>query len=109
MKRMVGLALLLGGCAEMDPYTRPGVWHPEAVNARNLAAMVVDPEDLRRGHGDAGPDSLLAVQAADRLYSGTARPLPRLDDGAAPGATQGAAAAPAAAPQTAGPAAPGGG
>ncbi len=104
MKTLLMLSLLLAGCAEMDPYTRSGVWHPEAVNARNLAAMVANPEDLRRGHGDPGPDSQLATQAAVRLYTGTAKPLPPLNDAAAPAALPGAA--PTAAPAAASPTAP---
>src|ERR1700722_18591537 len=40
------LLLALAGCAQTDPYTRPGAWRPNGANDANLRAMVVVPSDL---------------------------------------------------------------
>jgi hypothetical protein len=102
MKTTFVLLALTGytaGCAYTDPYTRAGMWQPNGANAVNLAAMVADPADLLRGHGDPGPQSALATAAVNRLLSGRPKPLPALSGDAAPGSgsSNAAAAAPAAA------------
>jgi hypothetical protein len=91
--------LLLGGCAQIDPYTREDMWQPNGANSLNLAAMVVQPSDLIRGHGDPGPQPVLASIAVGRLLLGVPKPLPPVSDDSAPG---GGGAGPAAAPPPAG-------
>ncbi len=69
-------ALLLAGCADTDPYRRAGQWQPTGANSLNLAAMVVNPRDLIRGHGDRASDGSESVAGVTRLWSGRVTPLP---------------------------------
>lgn len=80
------LVALTAGCAEIDPYRREGMWQPEGINSRNLAAMVIRPADLLRGQGDAGATGQTSTAAVIRLFSDTPRQLPALSPGVAPGA-----------------------
>jgi hypothetical protein len=66
---------LLAGCAQTDPYQRPGMWRPDAVNDGNIAAMVQDPRDLVRGHPAQGPEWTTGTAAVDRLWQDKPRPL----------------------------------
>ena len=93
MKPAFILLLALCGCAQVDPYTRTGMWQPAGVNSRNLDAMVVNPADLLRGRGAAGAQSTTATAAVERLLTGTQTPLPSLSADAAPGAASSSAAA----------------
>ena len=90
MNARLAAALLLtamaGGCAQVDPYTRDGMWQPEGVNDQNLAAMVAQPTDLLHGHGESLPQPRLASVAVTRLLSGTPTPLPPISADVAPGA-----------------------
>ncbi|TDG30503.1 hypothetical protein [Paracraurococcus ruber] len=70
------LPLLLGGCEAADAYHRPGTWRPEAANERNLRAMLVRPEELVRGTGEAGAQGATAAQAIERLRADRVKPLP---------------------------------
>ncbi|HUB14306.1 MAG TPA: hypothetical protein VMB34_20310 [Acetobacteraceae bacterium] len=70
------LAGFTAGCAAIDPYQRAGMWRPEGVNDGNIAAMVQDPRDLARGHGDAGPRWNTGEAAVDRLWRDKVKPLP---------------------------------
>lgn len=70
------LALGLAGCAEIDPYQRPGDWHPLGANAANLRAMAADPRDLDFGQGGAVPSGDLAGVAVARLRADKVKPLP---------------------------------
>ena len=69
---------LLAGCT-IDPFDRPGVWRPGGVNDANLAVMAADPNDLVRGHGEAGADGQLATAPVTRLREDRVKPLPALD------------------------------
>ncbi len=98
MRVVLILLVFAGGtsaCSQLDPYSRTGMWQPEGTNSVNLAVMAAYPRDLLRGHGDPGPQPVLATAAARRLLAGVPKPLPVLSADAAPGS--GAAAAPAAA------------
>jgi len=77
--------LPLSGCAQVDPYTRTGMWQPGGVNARNLAAMVVQPTDLLRGRGSEQAQGVTSTSAVMRLLNGTPTPLPTLSASSAPG------------------------
>ena len=59
-----------------DPYSRPGTWIPEHNNDSNLRAMVADPADLQRGHGDNIAIGATAAAAVDRLMNDKVKPLP---------------------------------
>lgn len=69
-------ALLLAGCAETDPYLRPGQWQPTGANAINLAAMVANPHDLLRGRGTNGTPAVEAAPPIQRYWSGNRTALP---------------------------------
>jgi type IV pilus biogenesis protein CpaD/CtpE len=74
---IAGLGLgWLCGCAETDPYQRPGLWQPEGVNAGNIATMAQDPRDLIRGHATPGPEWRSGAAAVDRWWNDKAKPLP---------------------------------
>ena len=83
------LCFTLAGCHEYDTYNRPGVWHPDAANAANIAAMASRPEDLIRGHGAGETDGRAAVGAIDRLWPDSS---PTATGPAAPTAAKGFAA-----------------
>lgn len=72
----IAVLLLLAGCAETDPYLRPGMWQPSGVNNINLAAMVANPNDLIRGRGNRGVYGAQATAPVARLWSGVLTPLP---------------------------------
>ena len=73
---LAGLVLLLGGCAETDPYRRIGAWQPNGANSLNLAAMLVQPRDLIRGRGTTGTPGVEATPAVTRFWAGRPAPLP---------------------------------
>ena len=80
LRKLQGPVLLmlpvLAGCATLDPYERPGQWQPVGANARNLAAMVANPRDLIRGHGDARVTGVQATTPVTALLAGKPAPLP---------------------------------
>ena len=81
MMRGPVLALLLlppalSGCATLDPYEKPGQWQPVGANARNLAAMVANPHDLLRGHGDGRITGAQATTPVTALLAGKPAALP---------------------------------
>jgi hypothetical protein len=67
---MVAGAAALGGCAQIDPYTRQGIWQPSGVNDANLAAMVVDKSDLWYGRGNSSGSVRTATRAVERHWQG---------------------------------------
>ncbi len=71
-------ACSLSGCAGAvgDPFARAGTWTIEHNNDTNLQAMVANPADLQRGHGDGTAIGETAVTAIDRLRAGKVRALP---------------------------------
>lgn len=74
----LALAPLLGGC---DPYERKGTWSlpPDNLGANdtNLRAMLVNPSDLTRPHGDEETSvGALSGRPVRQLYSGHRAPLP---------------------------------
>lgn len=106
MRAALALLLALTGCAQVDPYTRTGMWQPGGVNSLNLAAMVANPHDLMQGRGSAGAQGTTATAAVERLLAGVPTPLPSVSAATTPGSGAGnAAAGPAPAP-AAGSAAP---
>jgi hypothetical protein len=75
--RAIPLALLLAltACNQVEPYARPGEWHPLGANAANLRAMVADPGDLYEGRGANSSPGDLAAAAVARLRAGMVKPL----------------------------------
>jgi hypothetical protein len=65
----------MAGCAQTDPYQRIGAWQPSGVVDGNLAAMVADPRDLIRGHGDPTPEPHAAPLAVQRLWADKTKPF----------------------------------
>ena len=108
---LLALGWLLAGCAQTDPYTRPGEWHPLGANAANLRAMIADPRDLDEGRGAGFSEGDVAVAAVARLRADAVKRLPASsispvktsDSGAQQGGGEAATpAAPVAAPVGAG-------
>lgn len=67
--------LMLGGCAQIDPLTKEGVWRPTGANDANLRAMVAVPSDLAYGRAARTSDGRSAAQAVERLRTGKVYPL----------------------------------
>lgn len=72
---MLGI-VLLAGCAETDPYSRPDMWQPQGANAANLAAMVEHPSDLVRGRSDRAALTREPRDAVERLWEDRERLFP---------------------------------
>ena len=70
------VAQALSGCAEIDPYTREGVWRPNHSNDANLRAMVAVPSDLALAALASPADGGLTAQAVSRLRHDRVRALP---------------------------------
>ena len=68
--------LCLGGCAEMNPLTREGLWRPVGANETNLRAMVAVPSDLVQGVGTTSSDGNQAARAVDRFRTDRVYALP---------------------------------
>lgn len=76
----IGLVALisLAGCTAIDPYHRAGMWQPDNAVEDNLAAMVANPADLRRGHGAVGTpgseaEAPVTAQLTNPLPGGTSQ------------------------------------
>ncbi len=76
MTRLALVVLLVSGCTATDPYERAGMWQPTGANSRNLAAMVVSPYDLIRGHGERGFSGIESAVPVTQLWAGKTAPLP---------------------------------
>lgn len=68
--------LLLGGC-NLAPDVRPGMWRPSGVNETNIQAMLANPADYHRGHGDGTADGNQAAKAVERYRTDKVLPLPQ--------------------------------
>ena len=66
---------MLGGCAQIDPLTKEGIWRPTGANDANLRAMVAVPSDLAYGRAARTSDGRVAAQAVERLRTGRVYPL----------------------------------
>jgi type IV pilus biogenesis protein CpaD/CtpE len=90
MSAAAALSLLaLAGCNQIDPLTRPYLWHPSDVNAHNIAAQAANPADLVHGRESPRHQVNTDSDAADRLWSG--KPLPLLTSGGSGGGSGAAA------------------
>ena len=67
--------LMLGGCAQIDPLTKEGIWRPTGANDANLRAMVAVPSDLAYGRAARTTDGRAAALAVERLRTGKVYPL----------------------------------
>lgn len=73
---LLAFGCALASCAQTDPYTRPGQWHPLGANAANLRAMVADPRDLYQGRISADQPGDMAAAAVERLRADAVKRLP---------------------------------
>ena len=72
---LAATAVMLAGCEELDPYHRQDVWYPSGASQANLAAQVVNPYDMVRGHGVFKSDGELAAAAVTRARQDHIKPL----------------------------------
>ena len=93
---LVAGSLSLTACNRYDTYNRPYVWHPTHANDANLAAEVVNPQDLVVGHGDDTTDGAAVVPGILGAAGGAAKPSGLGAAAAAFGSQLGAAMAPGA-------------
>jgi hypothetical protein len=70
------LLLGLAACQPQDPVDPAGTWRPTGINARNLAAQLVNPTDLTLGAAADGSRGSAASPAVTRLVTGTRPALP---------------------------------
>jgi len=75
MRRAVLLVLLLGGCEQIDPFTREGAWRPTRANEANLRIHVADPAMLDRGVDDPRSDGAVTAAAVHRYRTDRVKPL----------------------------------
>jgi hypothetical protein len=67
--------LALAGCDQIDPLTRPYMWHPDNAVAHNMAAMAVNPADLVHGR-ETGPHRVrVESEGVERVWTGKTLPL----------------------------------
>jgi type IV pilus biogenesis protein CpaD/CtpE len=85
--------LALGGCNQIDPLTRPYVWHPTGANMSNISAMAANPADLIQGREDRVRRVRTDADAVDRVWSGKTLPLPGGSSGGGAGGGGGGGAA----------------
>ncbi len=88
--------LVLGGCAQIDPLTKEGIWRPTGANDANLRAMVAVPSDLAYGRAARTSDGRSAAQAVERLRTGKVYPLQDIGVSKVGGGGGGGSAPPAA-------------
>ena len=76
----LSVTLLVTGCSPdfFDPYQRPGTWRPTGDNDANLRVMVVNPQDLVEGKGQATATGATAAPPVGRLIAGRRYPLPTI-------------------------------
>jgi hypothetical protein len=75
IRRAVVLLLLLGGCQQIDPYTRDGAWRPIRANEANLRVHVADPAMLERGVDNPRADGAVTAAAVHRYRTDRVKPL----------------------------------
>jgi hypothetical protein len=75
MRRAIFLVLLLGGCEQIDPFTREGAWRPMRANEANLRVHVADPAMLERGVDDRRADGAATAAAVHRYRTDRVKPL----------------------------------
>jgi hypothetical protein len=79
--RYGGLAIsliALAGCAGqnyLDPYQKPYTWHPTGAAAANIAAQVVDPQDLVAGRGTTVKDTQESTVAIQHIWTDTPKSI----------------------------------
>lgn len=67
--------VVLAGCDQLDPMLRTDRWQPTGANAGNIAAMVANPQDLIRGHGDIFRETNDQALAAGHILNDQPKPL----------------------------------
>ncbi|WP_428492351.1 hypothetical protein [Rhodopila sp.] len=73
----IGLGAVGAGCAATDPLLNTNDWNPTGANEKNIAAQVVNPEDLVHGRQPiGGSDGGMAALAVQRLRTNHVKPLP---------------------------------
>jgi len=71
-----GTFITLGGCSQMDPFTKVGAWNPMGANDLNRELQVSRPTDLVQGRGTTDGDGVTAAAAVDRLQHDHVKALP---------------------------------
>ena len=71
----LGLIAFVPACATTDPLLNQNNWRPIGVNEQNIAAQVVNPNDLVSGRGASGSDGATAAAAVMRLRTDHVKPL----------------------------------
>ena len=67
--------LALAGCEQIDPLTRPYMWHPDNAVANNMAAMAANPDDLVRGRETRVRRARMEADGVERIWTGKQLPL----------------------------------
>lgn len=78
--------IFFSGCNAINPQTRVGLWQPVGANEKNIQAMLQNPADYSRGHGENHSTGSVAAIAAHRYAQDKIPDLPSTSqDGFTPG------------------------
>jgi type IV pilus biogenesis protein CpaD/CtpE len=67
--------LVLSGCAQTDPFQRPGIWRPMGANEMDFELQVARAADMVKGRGTDEADGDSAAAAIDRMRHDKVKPL----------------------------------
>lgn len=77
------LLLTVAGCSSPDPFDKPGTWSlpPSGMNSNdtNLRTMLVNPNDLVAGSGEATSLAPESARPVELLVTGRRPPLPSVN------------------------------
>ncbi len=65
MRRAIILVLLLGGCEQIDPFTREGAWRPMRISRRGSSSSSLVSHRHDRIHAHRPPRGDVAREKAD--------------------------------------------
>jgi hypothetical protein len=67
--------IALAGCGSLDPYQKEYVWRPTGAPQANIAAQLVNPQDLAVGRGSTVTNANASTLAIQRIWTDTPKSL----------------------------------
>ena len=67
--------LAVAGCDQIDPLTRPYMWHPDNAVANNMAVMAANPDDLVHGRETRVRRARMESDGVERIWTSKQLPL----------------------------------
>jgi hypothetical protein len=84
---LIVLCTALAGCTQFEPFQREGTWHQNDAPMHNIAAELVNPQDLYRGTSDPVMTGMFATNAIGASADAGASSGAAAGSGAATGAS----------------------